>query len=212
MSGLRRTADRFWRWYQRHYLAVLVITASIFLLQLFHLYWLFTDVVLQRLFGRSFYAQGAIAHAVGVSSLLADYLEIPTLVSASLLYANELRKGFGWKAVAFLVLLNTQWAHILWITDEVVVETFAPGTAGDLIVWSAALAWVAILIDFLELPVIVDTLRRVWDERAAMAARIAARLGRARPTRTSRPAATGSAGPRRVSAFGTDFAEAAAGG
>ena len=176
MSSLRGGFAAFWRWYQRNYLAVLVLTTAVFLLQLFHLYWLFTDVVLQRLTGRSFYGQGAIAQAVGASSLVADYLEIPTLISASLLYVNEMRKRFSWVAIGYLVMLNTQWAHILWITDEVVVEAFAPG-AGAALQWNAALAWIAILIDFLEVPVILDTLRRVWIERHEIADRIRSRVG-----------------------------------
>jgi hypothetical protein len=156
----------FWAWYQRNYLAVLVLTTAIFLLQIFHLYWLFTDVVLQKLTGRSFYA---FAEAGKIVSLFADYLEVPTLISASLLYVNELRKRFSWASLGYLLMLNTQWVHILWITDEVVVETFA---SAGLFQWNAAVAWVAILIDFLELPVILDTLRRVWVERHEILARL----------------------------------------
>ena len=175
MPLLRGGVKRFWRWYQRHYLAVLVVTTGVFLLQLFHLYWLFTDVVLQRLTGQSYFGQGAVAEVVGLSSLIADYLEIPTLISASLLYVNELRrKGFTWRAVGFLFMLNTQWLHIFWITDEVVVQYFAGPVAPQ---WAPARAWIAILIDFLELPVIYDTLRRVWRERGAIAARVRSRLG-----------------------------------
>jgi len=177
MPLLRGGLRGFWRWYQRHYLAVLVVTTGVFLLQIFHLYWLFTDVVLQRLTGHSFFGQGPVAHAVGLSSLVADYLEIPTLISASLLYVNELRrKGFNWRAVGFLIMLNTQWLHIFWITDEVVVQYFAGPVAPQ---WSALLAWVAILIDFLELPVIYDTLRRVWRQRDRIAARLRSRFGTA---------------------------------
>ena len=175
MPLVRGGVRRFWRWYQRHYLAVLVVTTGVFLLQLFHLYWLFTDVVLQRLTGQSYFGQGAVAKMVGLSSLIADYLEIPTLISASLLYVNELRrKGFTWRAVGFLFMLNTQWLHIFWITDEVVVHYFAGPVAPQ---WAPALAWIAILIDFLELPVIYDTLRRVWRERGTIAARVRVRLG-----------------------------------
>jgi hypothetical protein len=170
--------SRFWSWYQRNYLAVLVLTTGVFLLQLFHLYWLFTDVVLQRLFGHSFYPQGTVAHTVGVASLIADYLEIPTLISASLLYINELRKRFSWIAIGYLLLLNTQWAHILWITDEVVVQTF---TGADLLQWNFVLAWIAILIDFLEIPVIVDTLRRVWRERHEIVSRFQRRMRKPAP-------------------------------
>jgi hypothetical protein len=191
MPLLRGGVRGFWRWYQRHYLAVLVVTTGVFLLQLFHLYWLFTDVVLQRLTGTSFFAQGAVARVVGLSSLFADYLEIPTLISASLLYVNELRRGLNrstWKAAGFLFLLNTQWLHIFWITDEVVVEYFAGPVAPE---WNVVLAWVAILIDFLELPVIYDTLRRVWSERDEIAARVRRRF---QPSET-RPDVTWSPAP-----------------
>jgi hypothetical protein len=175
MAGMREGARRFWRWYQRHYLAVLVLTTGVFLIQLFHLYWLFTDVVLQRIFGHTFYPQGPVAHLLSLISLMADYLEVPTLVSASLLYVNELRKGFSWRALGYLLMLNTQWIHIYWITDEVVVKYFAGDVPPE---WNVFLAWIAILIDFLEVPVIVDTLRRVWRERHKIADRIRGRDAR----------------------------------
>lgn len=105
---------------------------------------------------------------------MADYLEVPTLVSASLLYVNELRKGFTWRAVGYLLMLNTQWIHIYWITDEVVVKYFAGDVPPE---WNVFLAWVAILIDFLEVPVILDTLRRVWRERHEILDRIRGRVG-----------------------------------
>ena len=178
MQSVRAAARRFWSWYQRHYLAVLVLTTAVFLIQLFHLYWLFTDVVLQRIFGHSFYPQGRVAHALAFLSLTADYLEVPTLISASLLYVNELRRGFSWRALAYLLMLNTQWIHIYWITDEVVVQSFAGPVAPQ---WNALLAWIAILIDFMEIPVIFDSLRRVWRERGRILHRISSRLGGAQP-------------------------------
>jgi hypothetical protein len=46
--------------------------------------------------------------------------------------------------------------HILWITDEFVVAEFG-GESTGIPGW---LAWIAILIDYLELPVIFDTFRR----------------------------------------------------
>jgi hypothetical protein len=60
----------------------------------------------------------------------------------------------------------------------VVVETFAHT---GLFQWNALVAWVAILIDFLEVPVILDTLRRVWVERHEIVARL--RRGDRRPVR-----------------------------
>jgi hypothetical protein len=182
MGPLRDLSRRFWAWYQRHYVATLVITTAVFLLQIFHLYWLFTDVVLQRLTGRSYFVfpeQGMIVY------VLADYLEIPALLSASLLYVYELRRGFLWRSLFLLLLLNTQWIHLFWITDDVVVRTFAHVS---ILSWTSALAWVAILIDYLELPVIADTLRRVFAERRVLWRRLKRRLG-------LRPRTTPAAGP-----------------
>jgi hypothetical protein len=52
--------------------------------------------------------------------------------------------------------------HIFWITDEFVVQTFKGG--GDPIVAIPAwLAWVAIMIDYLELPVIFETFKKMLD-------------------------------------------------
>jgi hypothetical protein len=166
MRPLRVVWDSFWGWYHRNYLAVLVISTAVFVLQIFHLYWLFTDVVLDRLMGRSFFAFPAIPQMFYV---LADYLEIPTLVSVSLLYVADLRRGATFRSILYLVLLNTQWIHMFWITDEVVVQTFA---GHGFIAWNAMVAWVAILIDYLEVPVIVDTLRKVWQERSEIMARV----------------------------------------
>ena len=117
---MRNAWDRFWRWYRRHYLATLVITTGVFLLQLFHLYWLFSDVIVAKLTGQSAFVFPRPGTFVYV---LADYLEIPALVSATLLYVYELRRGVTPRAVLYIVLLNTQWVHMFWITDQVVLET-----------------------------------------------------------------------------------------
>ena len=168
---MRAALRRLSAWYQRHYLATLVVTTGAFLLQLFHLYWLFADVILTRLTGRSYFAFPPAGMVVYV---LADYIEIPTLVSASLLYLFELWRGRRPRALIYLILLNTQWLHILWLTDEVVVASL---TSTSLISWNAALAWLAILIDYLEVPVIIDTLRRVVAARHEILDRLAARSG-----------------------------------
>ena len=179
MGAIRDLNQRFWSWYQRHYLATLIITTAAFLLQIFHLYWLFTEVIMERLTGRSWFV---FPQAGMVLYVLADYLEIPALVSASVLYLNDLRRGVKLKGLLFLLLLNSQWIHMLWITDDVVVRTFANTS---LLSWGAAVAWVAILIDYLEVPVIVDTLRRVYSERALLWRRLRRRLGPGDGTRQS---------------------------
>jgi len=71
-------------------------------------------------------------------------------------YVNELRRGLSWKPLLLLLFLNSQWLHIFWITDEYVAGELSAGSA-----LPPFLAWVAILIDYLELPVIFDTLKRL---------------------------------------------------
>ena len=145
----------FWAWYEKHYALNVAIAAALFLLQLVHLYWLTVDVVAYRLVGERYLGlEGALRYVI----LVVDYTEIPALIGTSLLYVNDLRKRFSWRAVIFLVFLNSQWLHIFWITDEFVVGEFAGEAGSSLPVW---LAWVAIGIDYLELPVIVDVLRKL---------------------------------------------------
>ncbi len=171
MGRLRHVARRFWAWYQRHYLATLILTTAAFLLQIFHLYWLASEVILERLTGRSYFV---FPEAGMIVYVLADYLEIPALVSASLLYVYELRRGLRLRGLVYLLLLNTQWIHMAWITDDVVVRTLGQAS---LFSWNAAVAWVAILIDYLEVPVIVDTLRKVYAQRHVIWQRVRRRSG-----------------------------------
>ncbi len=144
----------FWHWYEQYYLINIGISAGLFLLQLIHLYWLTTDVVTSRLLGQSFFEPMGVWKLVIV---LVDYLEIPTIVSVSLVYINELRQRTSVRSWLLLLLLNSQWIHIFWVTDEVVEEILTGVGATVLPVWAA---WIAILIDYLELPVIADTVRR----------------------------------------------------
>ena len=72
--------------------------------------------------GESFFSPtGAFHYAI----LIIDYTEVPALLSVSLIYINELRKGWSWKAFLFLLFLNSQWLHIFWITDEFVTAEFS---------------------------------------------------------------------------------------
>jgi hypothetical protein len=140
---------RFWAWYERNYLLNLAAASILFTLQLTHLLWMGADPVASRVDG------APLVHLHGVLQWLivaVDYTEIPALLAVSLVYLNELRRGFKWRPLLFLGFLNSQWLHIFWITDEYVADGSLP----------ALLAWIAILIDYLELPVIFDTLRRLW--------------------------------------------------
>ncbi len=153
MDAIRRAPRAFWAWYERHYAVNVGVATLLFALQLVHLAWLTGDVVLRRLTGEGYLAfEGPLRFAI----LIVDYTEIPALIGTSLIYLNDLRKGWALRSALFLLFLNSQWLHILWITDEFVVAEFG-GEGGSLPAW---LAWLAIAIDYLELPVIVDTFRR----------------------------------------------------
>jgi hypothetical protein len=154
-TTMRGFVRAFFDWYERHYTLNIGVASLLFLLQLVHLYWLSADVVADRLAGSSYFSpDGLFYYAI----LVVDYTELPALLSVSLVYINELRKGWSWKPLLFLLFLNSQWLHIFWITDEFVTAEFSAGAAGSSL--PGWLAWVAILIDYLELPVIYDTLRK----------------------------------------------------
>lgn len=154
---MARAWGAFWAWYERHYRLNLTISFGLFLLQLVHLFWLTTNVVLFRLLGQPFLEFKGIWEYLIIA---VDYTEIPALLSVSLIYIHALRRRFEWKSVLYLVFLNSQWLHLFWITDEFVLHTFLgqPHEGTILPTW---LAWVAICIDYLELPVIADTFRKV---------------------------------------------------
>jgi len=152
---MQKIFPTFWQWYERNIVLTTSIAAGLFVLQLIHLYWLFTDVVLLRLVGASFFNFSGVWEYV---IIFVDYTEIPALLSVSLIYINELRKGFHVKPVFFLIFLNSQWLHILWITDEFVIgQLIEPQRTLLFPIW---LAWIAIGIDYLELPVIYDTSKK----------------------------------------------------
>lgn len=142
----------FWDWYERNYTLNITLTALLFTLQLVHLYWLSADVVASRLVGQSFFELTSVWQYL---IILVDYTEIPSLLSTTVLYLYQMRKGKFWKGLLFLILVNSQWLHLFWITDEFVVNQFQGDQSTVLPFW---LAWVAILIDYLELPVIADTI------------------------------------------------------
>lgn len=150
--------DKFWKWYNQHLLLNTAIAAFLFALQLAHLYWLTTHVVFLRLFGESFFNPNSLIQSI---IILVDYTEIPALITTSLVYINEYRKKKNFKSLLYLFFLNIQLVHIFWITDEFVLDTFT-GT-GNQTVLPAWAAWIAILIDYLELPVIFETMKKLVD-------------------------------------------------
>ena len=143
----------FFDWYNRNYKLTLRLTAVLFLLQIIHLIWLTSNVVVFRLFGVSFFP-----HWLDGLVAIVDYTEIPALISVSLVYVNEIFIGrANTKTWLYLFLLNTQWLHLFWITDEVVVANFTGQAAVAIPLW---LAWIGISIDYLEIPVMWDTIKK----------------------------------------------------
>jgi hypothetical protein len=155
-SNKSGNAKGFWGWYGRHYSIILWVTTLLFILQVAHLYWLGAHVILLQLLGWNIWDPSPFVQNIIIA---VDFTEIPALISTSFLYFYDLRKRWSWKPVLFLILLNSQWLHLFWITDEFVVEQFAHTHSNLLPRW---LAWVAIGIDYLEVPVMIDTFMKSW--------------------------------------------------
>ena len=139
----------FWTKYESLNLKIAFILIS---LQILHLYWLTADVVLQRIAGESYLGLPRILLPLFI---IVDYVEIPALVSGITFYLFSIfkRGSHSRKNVVFLLLLAIQVVHIFWITDEVVYESLLDN---DLVIFPVYAAWTAILIDYLEIPVMVD--------------------------------------------------------
>lgn len=150
----------FWERYQNLNLKIAFVMMS---LQVLHLYWLTADVVLQRIAGDSYFGLPQTLLPVFV---IVDFIEIPALVSGITFYSFNLMRNIKNSRVMminsiFLILLATQVVHIFWITDEIVYKSFF---GGDLVIFPIYFAWIAILIDYLEIPVMIDLLRRVFNK------------------------------------------------
>jgi hypothetical protein len=145
----------FWTRYENLNLKITFILIS---LQILHLYWLTADVVLQRLLGHGYLG---LPRELLPLFIIVDYVEIPALVSGITFYLFSISKGGtdSRKNVIFLVLLGIQLVHIFWITDEIVYESLL---GNDLIKIPVYLTWVAILIDYLEIPVMIDLFYKVF--------------------------------------------------
>ncbi|OGI68249.1 hypothetical protein A2738_02175 [Candidatus Nomurabacteria bacterium RIFCSPHIGHO2_01_FULL_42_15] len=150
--------NKFWKWYEKNYRVIASLTALLFLLQIVHLYWLSTDIVFFKLFRHAFWDPGNFWTTV---IALVDYTEIPAIITSSILYIHQYRtnKENRFHSILFLLLINSQWLHLFWITDEVVVAQFTGTALVAIPIW---LSWCAIVIDYLELPVIYDTIKKAF--------------------------------------------------
>jgi hypothetical protein len=151
---MRKAFTKFFAWYEKYTEQNTLIAASLFVTQILHLVWLALFVIAGRLTGEPLWEPSDFWESL---LIFFDYFEIPAIIATTLFYLNKLRKNENFKkSLRNLVFINTQWLHIFWITDEFVIDKFTGASQYSTIlpVW---LAWVAIMIDYLELPVIYDT-------------------------------------------------------
>jgi len=134
------------------------VTLILFLTQIVHLSWLgifilpvvigleiipFDNPILTLLFGA------------------VDYIEIPALVTGIVFYLSvawKKDKDFN-RNMLMLILVVSQIFHILWITDEIIVETLYANN--DVITFPIYMSLIAIGVDYLEIPVIIDLIKRL---------------------------------------------------
>jgi hypothetical protein len=153
--------QKFINFYHRYENLNLKITFILISLQIIHLYWLTSDVVLQKIFGDSFFLFPKTLLPLFV---IIDYIEIPALISGIIFYAYNIRYGKedSKRSYLFIGLLVVQVFHIFWITDDVVYASFFESSFVEI---PPVLAWIAILIDYLELPVMADLLYKIIKGR-----------------------------------------------
>ena len=163
-SGANTKIDlvgKFINFYNRYENLNLKITFFLISLQILHLYWLTTAVVLLKTFGESFFLAPKSLLPVFI---VIDYIEIPALISGLIFYAYSIRtnKSTAKKSYLFLGLLGVQVIHIFWITDEVVYVSLFYTNFVEI---PYVLSWIAILIDYLELPVMVDLFYKIIKKK-----------------------------------------------
>src|SRR4029079_15758808 len=143
--------------YHRYENLNLKITFFLISLQIIHLYWQTTAVVFQKIFVSSVFI---VPKAFLPICVVIDYIEIPALLSAIIFYSYLIRskRSTAKKNYLFLGMLAVQVVHIFWITDDVVYNSLFNYSFIEI---PYVLSWIAILIDYLELPVMVDLFYRI---------------------------------------------------
>ncbi len=152
---LPKLVHKLLRWYDQYDDFNVVFAAFLFSIQVVHLAWLTTNVVLPRIFGLTPFM---VSYLFDTVIAVVDYTEIPAILATSLIYLRSYRRKPNNKDAFYLFFLNIQWLHMFWITDEVVIKVF--GYSSVIGGWNNIAAWLAISIDYLELPVIFETLKR----------------------------------------------------
>lgn len=157
MNTAKNYLKRFFAWYEKYTEQNVLVATALFFTQIAHLIWLALFVIAIRLTGEPVWEPSTFWEAL---LIIFDYFEIPALLAATLLYGGMISQGKQVRrAWLYILFVNLQYLHIFWITDEFVVDTFT-GAEARATILPAWLAWAAILVDYLEVPVIIDTTRR----------------------------------------------------
>lgn len=146
MLLLRQISNFYQRW-ERLGLKVTFILVS---LQVIHLFWLTTFVILNM--------PELTLYIPPILFVMIDYLELPAIFSGTIFYLLSLHLHKNKKDLLYVGLLLIQIIHIVWITDTFIYMAF---NFNQMIY----LAWFAIAIDFLEVPVIWDLYKRLRWQR-----------------------------------------------
>ena len=162
-GGFLQKIIEFWDRYENLNLRIAFILMS---LQLVHIYWLTTDIVINRVSGHEILhgissASGSQDQIFLLFMVAIDYIEVPAIVAGSTYYLLSIlkyrkRKTVAAKNTLFLAMLAAQMLHIFWLTDEIV---------HNMVEFSYYAAWIAIVIDYLELPVIADFFFKTFVKR-----------------------------------------------
>src|SRR3990167_1177552 len=101
--------EGFWKWYKDHLRFNQTAVAVLFGWQLLHLFWLTAHVVADKFLGYPLFSPSEFYQYL---LIIADYFEIPALISGTLLYLHSLKEGSQKKNLLFILLINTQWLHL----------------------------------------------------------------------------------------------------
>jgi len=152
---MKKYSSSVWNWYKKYNISVATFLLA---LQSVHLLWLTTDVVMPALG----IGGGVLSNStIELFLVLIDFLEIPAIITTSIVYLSSFARDRYSKHLWYFFLINIQWIHLFWITDEMIIHGLRGGIGG----WPPLIAWIAILIDYLEIPVIVENVRQFMREK-----------------------------------------------
>ncbi len=144
--GITNTKEQIAGLYESYNKTLIKFTTILISSQIVHLIWLtYVATIPYFLFQEIWYLPENFLFAA------IDYLEIPALTLTSLYYIVNLSK----KNILLLTAIFLQFIHIAWITDTFILEN-----ANDI----GFAIYIVILIDYSEIPVIIDFIKKSFKK------------------------------------------------